>query len=112
MTVDAATGARSLSGSGALLGSGSAATRAAFSVGGEGGQAFGVTVPATMTLTRAGGGETLSVTLSPTSTSGVLTGALGTAGSASFGVGGAMTVPAAAASGAYTGSFQVVVTYD
>lgn len=112
VTVDAATGARSLSGSGALLGSGSAATRATFSVGGEGGQAFGITVPATMTMTRTGGSETISVTLSSTDTSGVLTGALGSAGTASFGVGGGMTVTSAAANGAYAGNFQVVVTYN
>jgi hypothetical protein len=112
VTVDAATGARSLSGQGALLGSGNAVTRASFAVGGEGGQAFGISVPATMTLIRAGGSETLAVTLSPTSVAGVLSGSLGAPGTASFGVGGAMTVTSAAADGAYAGAFQVVVTYD
>lgn len=112
VTVNPATGARGLSGQGALLNSGSPATRATFSVGGEGGQAFSVVVPATMTMTRAGGGQTLTITLTPTVTGGVLTGSLGSAGSASFGVGGAMTVDPSVANGAYAGNFQVLVTYD
>ena len=112
VTVDPATGARSLAGQGALLNSGSPVTRAAFTVGGEGGQAFGIAVPATMTMTRVGGSETFSVTLIPTATSGVLSGSLGSAGTAAFGVGGAMTVDAGIANGAYAGNFQVVVTYD
>lgn len=112
VSMDPATGARALSGGGALLNSGAAPTRATFTVGGEGGQSFAVTVPASMTMTRAGGSETLSVTLSSTIAAGVLSGTLGGAGTSSFGVGGAMTVTSAAASGAYAGSFQVVVTYN
>lgn len=112
VTINPATGARSLAGQGALLTSGAAVTRAAFNVGGEGGQAFGITVPATMTMTRAGGTETFAVTLTPTATSGVLSGSLGSAGTAAFGVGGAMTVDTSIANGAYSGNFQVVVTYD
>lgn len=112
VTVDPATGARSLSGQGALLNSGATVTRAAFTVGGEGGQAFGITAPATMTMTRVGGSETFAVTLTPTITSGVLSGSLGSAGTAAFGIGGAMTVDQTIANGAYSGSFQVVVTYD
>jgi hypothetical protein len=112
VTVDPATGARSLSGQGALLNSGTPVTRAAFIVGGEGGQAFNIAAPAAMTLTRAGGAETISVSLTPTVTSGVLSGALGSAGTSSFGVGGAMTVSPAVTSGAYAGNFQVVVAYN
>src|SRR5262249_23710157 len=55
VTVAAADGARTLSGSGALLTSGTAAARATYTVTGEGGQAYSVTVPANMTMTRSGG---------------------------------------------------------
>lgn len=91
-----------------------APTRAAFTVAGEGGQAFSISVPSTFNMTRAGGSETLAITLTATATSGTLSGALGDAsnGSATFGIGGSMPVTSTTASGAYSGSFVTTVTYN
>jgi hypothetical protein len=91
-----------------------APTRAAFTVAGEGGQAYSITIPSTFNMTRSGGSETLTITLTSTATSGTLTGALGdsSSGSSSFGVGGVMPVSSTTASGAYSGSFVTTVAYN
>lgn len=112
VTVDPSTGQRSLSGQGSLLNSGPAPSRAGFSVAGEGAQMFSISAPPSMTMTRAGGSETIAVSLIPSATSGVLTGSVGGAGSASFGVGGALPVSNATTVGAYVGSFTVTVSYN
>lgn len=102
----------------ALTGAGDAAlatsttSRAAFTVGGEGGQTFSITVPASVTMTRSGGAETLSVTLTKSASSGSLSGAIGSAGSATFNVGGALTVSSSTVSGNYSGSFNTTVAYN
>lgn len=110
VVIDATTGQRTLTGQGALIGA--SASRAAFNVGGEGGQAFTITVPGAMTMTRSGGSETVSVALTPSVTGGVLSGAPGGAGSATFGVGGQIPVSNSTAAGAYAGSFLVTVAYN
>lgn len=117
VTVAAADGARTLStGNAVALTSGVhvAPTRAAFTVNGEGGQAFSISIPSTFNMTRTGGAETLAITLTATATSGTLSGTLGdsSSGSATFGVGGAMPVSSTTASGAYTGSFVTTVAYN
>jgi hypothetical protein len=117
VTVAAADGARTLStGNAVALSNGAhlAPTRAAFTVNGEGGQAFSISVPANFSMTRTGGAETLLITLLSTATSGTLTGTLGDAssGSATFGIGGTMPVSSTTASGAYTGSFITTVAYN
>ena len=115
VVIAAADGARTLTGAGALItGPGSQATpgRATYTVTGEGGQAFSITVPANFNMTRVGGSETLAVTLTSTATSGTLSGALGSAGTLAFGVGGSIPSAVATATGAYTGTFAVTVTYN
>jgi hypothetical protein len=117
VNIAAADGARTLStGNAVALSSGAhtAPGRATFTVAGEGGQAFSIAVPATFSMTRSGGSETLTITLAATATSGTLTGALGdsSSGSATFGVGGAMPLTSTTASGAYTGSFVTTVAYN
>jgi len=113
VAIDAATGQRTLSGQGAVLNTGPAASRAAFTVGGEGGQTFTISAPATLTLTRSGGSETVVATLTPSATSGVLSGSLGgAAGSSSFGVGGQLPIADTLTAGAYAGSFTVTVAYN
>jgi hypothetical protein len=112
VTVDPSTGERSLSGQGALLDTGPSASRAAFTVSGEGSQTFSITVPPSMTMIRAGGAESIPVSLTPSATSGVLAGSAGGAGSATFGVGGELPVSSATTLGAYTGSFAVTVAYN
>lgn len=114
VTISNADGSRSVVGGIALLNTGpnAAAGRATYSVAGEGGQAYAVTVPANFVMTRTGGSETITVTLSASSAGGTLSGALGAAGSASFGVGGSLPVANTTASGAYAGTFNVVVAYN
>lgn len=90
----------------------STTSRAAFTVGGEGGQTFSISVPSSVTMTRSGGSETLSVTLTASGSSGTLSGTMGSAGSATFKVGGAFTVASTTVSGSYSGSFNTTVAYN
>lgn len=112
VTVDPSTGARQLSGQGGLLPAGSTPSQAAFDVGGEGGQAFSITVPESMTMIRSGGAETIVVALTPSATSGVLSGPPGGTGAATFGVGGQLPMSDTTASGSYAGNFAVTVAYN
>jgi len=82
-----------------------AATAAAFSVTGATGQAFSITTPGTVTLSD--GTDNLTVNLVASGTSGTLT-----SGTASFTVGGNMTIADTTVAGAYTGNFTETVTYN
>jgi hypothetical protein len=108
--IDPATGERTLTGEG-ILGIGAAAHRASFSVNGEGGQFFSVTIPPSFTMTGPGGPITVTLTTTATGSQS-LSGALGSGGTAGFGVGGSFTLPANTATGRYEGSFQVSVDYE
>lgn len=116
VTISEVDGSRSLSGSGALLSTGpnAPAGRATYTVSGEGGQTFAITVPANFNMTRAGGSETITVVLTPSATTGTLSGALGdtASGSATFGVGGQIPVSNTTTSGAYSGVFTTTVSYN
>ena len=112
VTINETTGARTKTGAGDAALATSTTSRAAFSVGGEGGQTFSITVPSTATMTRSGGSETLTVNLVKTGTSGTLSGSIGSAGTASFGVGGNFDVDSTTVSGAYSGSFNTTVAYN
>lgn len=114
VTIAPADGTRTLSGSGALLNTGpnAVAARAAYTVTGEGGQTFAITVPANFNMTRTGGSETIQVTLTPTATTGLLSSTLGNTGTTSFGIGGSIPVANTTASGAYSGTFNVIVAYN
>ncbi|MCR5875807.1 DUF4402 domain-containing protein [Phenylobacterium sp. J426] len=117
VTIAAADGARTLDGSGALLSTGQPSTQAApgratYTVNGEGGQTFSISVPANFNMTRSGGSETITVVLTPSATTGNLSNALGAAGTASFGVGGQIPIDSATAGGAYSGSFTTTVAYN
>lgn len=110
VAIDVATGERSLSGDG-VMGIGSGAHRATYTVTGEGGQAFTVSVPSTLVMT--GPGDTINVTLTTTASgTQTLSGSLGSAGSASFAVGGSFVLPAAKPGGSYKGNFVVSVEYQ
>lgn len=117
VNIAAADGARTLSSNNAVAltsGAHQAPSRATYTVAGEGGQAFSITIPASFTMTRTGGSETLTIALTATATSGTLTGTLGdsSSGSATFGVGGAMPITSTTASGAYSGTFVTTVAYN
>lgn len=110
-SVDAATGARSLTGTGALGLSSPTPTRATYSVSGEGGQAFSLGLPGSVSLT--GPGTPLTVALTSTATGAqTLSSALGSAGTFAFGVGGSFPVNATTATGLYQGTFAVTVQYN
>lgn len=98
-----------VTGTGAAAASGTT-SRAKFTVGGEGGQTFSVTVPASVTMSS--GANNLVVTLTGDAATGTLSGALGSAGTATVNVGGAFPITNTTASGNYTGSFNVTVAYN
>ena len=112
VTIAQADGARTVTGGIAALAIGTTPGRATFSVGGEGGQTYSISTPASFDMTRTGGSETLTVTLTPTATSGTLSSTLGNAGTGTYGVGAQVTVAATTATGAYTGSFTSTVAYN
>jgi len=113
VTIAASNGARSLTGSGALITGGPnvAAARAAYTVVGEGGQTFSISVPANMNMAGPSS-SSLAVTLTPTATTGALSNALGASGTQTFGVGGSIPISNTTVSGAYSGTFNVTVAYN
>ncbi len=110
VTIDASTGARSISGAGTGVLVTSTTSRAAYTVGGEGGQTFSITVPASFNMTS--GANTIAVTLVASATTGTISGTIGSAGTATFGVGGNFALPNTQASGNYSGSFTATVAYN
>lgn len=104
-------GARSLTGSGdGVIATGTAFSSAGYTVGGEGGQSFTITVPATFDM--ASGSDLITVTLTASAASDALSGSIGTSGSADFNVGGSFTVADSTPLGAYSGSFTATVAYN
>jgi hypothetical protein len=111
--VDPADGQRSIiTGTGTLSGSGE--SRAQFSVGGDGGQFFTITLPASaVTITHVGTADTIPVTLAYSVVGSTqLSGTSGSSGSKTFFVGGTMPVSSTLPIGGYTGSFDVTVGYN
>ncbi|MDB5456508.1 MAG: hypothetical protein JWP92_2093 [Caulobacter sp.] len=107
VTINETSGARVVSGG--VVGLTSTTSRAAYTVAGEGGETFSITVPSSFNLT---GPSTIAVSLVSTATSGTISGSLGSAGSASFGVGGSLPVASSTPTGAYSGTFDVTVAYN
>lgn len=103
-------GARSISGNGALLND-VTPTAATFTVTGEGGQAFSINVPASFTMTGPSS-STLNVGVTASAATANLSGTLGSNGSATFSVGGSITVASSTTNGAYSGTFTTTVTYN
>ena len=110
ITIDETTGSRSSSGGGDAALVTSTSGRATYTVGGEGGQTFAITVPASVNMIS--GANTITVTLVGTATTGTLSGTIGSAGTTTFGVGGNFSLASAQASGNYTGSFTTTVAYN
>jgi len=82
-------------------------TAAKFTVGGESGKTYAITIPST-TQTIISGANTLNITNFTCSN-----GATGTIGTNDvFYVGGTLSVPAAAVAASYTGNFNVTVNYN
>lgn len=112
VTIDAATGNRTSSNpSGVLLRSGISASRAQYTINGEGGQLLSVSVPSSFTLT--GPGTPITVTTTKTIGGSVtLSNATGSNGTAIVGVGGSFSVTGPMAAGEYTGNFSVVFSWN
>jgi hypothetical protein len=108
VSLDAATGERVVTGGFAYPTP--APARAAFTVTGEGGQAFSASIPSTIQLA---GPQAITVTTSNTlPATPSLSGALGAAGSLTFHVGGSFPISGAMPTGAYTGTLTVTIDYN
>ncbi|MDB5476653.1 MAG: hypothetical protein JWP49_2164 [Phenylobacterium sp.] len=105
-TVAASSGATSTSGGDGIFSGNATPTRAVFTVTGEGGQAFNISSDPSITT----GGVT--ITLVRSGGTGTLDGTAGALGTATFGVGGNVTLTDASPTGVKSGSFNVTVTYQ
>jgi hypothetical protein len=114
VTIDATTGGRTMTGGVSAIAGGpfTAVTRAAFTVSGEGGYNFSVTIPASFNITRNGNQDPIQVTLTSTTGTGTLSNSFGTTGTATVGVGGSVLLSNGTPSGAYTGTFTITVAYN
>ena len=110
VAIDAASGTRTPSG-GAVGLSSPAPSKATYSVGGEGGQAFSLSIPASFSMTTTGGSITVTLTSTATGSQN-LDSTLGSAGTFPFSIGGSIPVSSTSVSGAYNGSFTVSVQYN
>lgn len=112
VTYNAQTGAISRTGNAVIAAT--PRSRAEFTITGEGGRVVSPSFGAsTFTLTRSGGSETLTVTLSrfPTGTL-TLSGAAGGSGTGTLYVGGSFPIATTTVRGAYAGSFNVIFNYN
>jgi Domain of unknown function (DUF4402) len=100
-------GVRSAAG-GTTLGNAGGTAAAAFNVTGQGSATYAITLPASTTVTS--GANTMTVNAFASSPSG--TGALSAGGSQALTVGATLNVGASQATGTYTGTFNVTVTYN
>jgi hypothetical protein len=113
-----AANARTLTGTGAFWLVSPASTVASFTISGEGGSAFTLSVDATDTMTNAGaGGGTLTVTTANDAgctSACALSGAFGDVadGTLTFHVGGAFPIANNTATGVYTGTLNITATYN
>lgn len=120
VTIDATSGARSGT-PGVLLRPGLPTTRATFNVSGEGGQMIAVSVPTSFTMT--GPGTPITVNLVSTADPGLVVGgdaggtitvggSAGNSGTATLGIGGSFSVTGPMTPGAYSGTINVVFTWN
>jgi hypothetical protein len=95
---------------GCTLGNTTGMSPATFTVGGEPNATYAISLPDDVTVTLTGPGDPMAVTDFVSSPSG--TGTLSGGGSETLYVGGTLNVGAAQVAGAYTGTFDVTVTYN
>lgn len=106
---------RSATGAVSLSTVGTPHSTAAYNVTGENNATYAISLPGSITVTKEGGGATMTVNdlkAKPASQPEGLAGTLSAGGTDSFTVGGTLTVDDAQATGAYTGTFTVTVTYN
>jgi len=99
--------------SGDLVTVGSSFSRPVYTIGGEGAQNYSLVVPASFDMTGSAGG-TLTVTLTPSMAAGnhTFTGTVGSGATDTLYMGASIPVSDTTTSGAYSGSFDVTVTYN
>lgn len=107
IAINASTGARTQSGSGVVLSADDAGQRGTFSVTGQSGASFAITLPADSSVTIGNGTDTMAVDGFASTASGTLTG-----GSETVGIGATLTVLGTESTGSYTGTFNVSVEYN
>jgi hypothetical protein len=106
-TVSEADGTTSVSGGNGIFTSGGATPgRATFNVSGEGSAVFAIASDAAVSANG------ITINLVKSGATGTLSGTLGTAGTASFGVGGNVTLSSNSPTGTASGSFNVTVSYN
>lgn len=112
--INATTGARSVTGNVQAMANGPAPapSRATFTVSGEGGLNYSISYPGNFSLMRNGNQDPIQVNLNATSGGGALSGSAGSTGTATFGIGGQLTISSSTPTGSYTGSFTVTVSYN
>jgi hypothetical protein len=111
--IAASSGAQTSGTGGAVALDTSTTKPAKFTIDGEGGSSVNVSIPSAFNMT--GPGTAIAVATShdlATPAATLLSGSLGSAGTKTFYVGGDATIPNGQASGDYTGTFQVSVTYN
>lgn len=87
--------------------------RASYTVSGEGGMAITVTVDPSITMNRTGGGGSFTISINHTTLPTAIPGSAGASGTtATFYVGGAFNITTSTVAGDYTGSFNVVASYN
>jgi hypothetical protein len=108
VTINATTGLRTTGGANPPVGvTGPASGRATYTLTGEPSSTFTINIPASATLTS--GANTIALTLTNTA-SGAQTMPVG--GSLALGIGGSATITSTTASGSYSTSFVVTITYN
>jgi hypothetical protein len=103
-------GANGRTATGVTLSNTTGVSAARFTVTGEAGAGYGVTLPGDSDVTLTGAGDPMTITAftsSPSGTNGLLT-----AGTQTLYVGGTLNVGASQAAGSYAGTFDVTVTYN
>lgn len=103
-----------VSGSLFRMGGGLVRSVAQFSISGEGGQSVSINIPANVTLSNGANNLSLETNnnLVGSPATQTLSGAVNSAGTLNFNVGGTVTVPAATAAGHYSGTMTVTVSYN
>ena len=110
----AATPVRTVTGSDGIALASTTPTDGKFTVTGEGGQSFTLSIPASINMS---GPSSSSITVTTSNDAGctsacALSGSLGSPGTLSFNVGGSFTLPSTQTTGLYSGSVTATATYN
>lgn len=113
VSISAVDGTRSVTNGVTAVNTTPAATRAAFTITGEGGAAYSVSIPAQVTMLSGSNSIVVSLTTTyDSATSPKLGNSLGTTGTATFGIGGSIPITSTTPSGAYSVVFNTTVSYN